>query len=157
MGMQRICQSIDQEPERWSSLFDQSVYRSLGSDLTGAMELPPIRIGEDPLGKTPGPEAFLAVEIATAMGGQWTVAWALTGVPDPDRSGSIHNSLASPLEVATGIEFAFMKDTKILEEASRKIGAGSGSGGGDSTGSTGGQGGGRGAGRRPKGQGRGGT
>eukprot|EP00971_Amphidinium_carterae_P016429 324473-Amphidinium_carterae.2 len=183
MGMQRICQSIDQELERWSSLFDQSVYRSLGSDLTGApwschrYGLEKIHWGKHLdlkrfwfllsslhalhrsnkvhlLGAKIA-QYLKAVEIATAMGGQWTVAWALTGVPDPDPSGSIHNSLASPLEVATAI--AFMKDTKILEEASRKIGTGSGQGGGESSGSTSGQGGGCGGGRRPKGQGRGGA
>eukprot|EP00971_Amphidinium_carterae_P329457 6461913-Amphidinium_carterae.1 len=36
LGMQRIAQSIDAEPERWSALFDQAVYRALGADLTGA-------------------------------------------------------------------------------------------------------------------------
>eukprot|EP00971_Amphidinium_carterae_P352125 6492443-Amphidinium_carterae.1 len=99
--------------------------------------------------------------VATTMGGHWAVAWTLTGVVDPEPSSSVHNGLATPLEVATAI--AFVKDSKVLEEASRKTGGQShGQEGGQSWGSPANQngGGGRGqagGGRRGRGGGRGGV
>eukprot|EP00971_Amphidinium_carterae_P142483 2822434-Amphidinium_carterae.1 len=59
------------------------------------------------------------------MGGHWAVSWALTGVADPEPSSSLHSGLATPLEVATAI--AFVKDTRVLEEASKKASSGAGS------------------------------
>eukprot|EP00971_Amphidinium_carterae_P150565 2984574-Amphidinium_carterae.1 len=149
MGMQRIAQSIDADPDRWSALFDQSVYRALGSDLTGApwschryglekiqfarhSDLKRMwfllstlhalhRSGKVPLLGAKIAQFLKATEVATTMGGHWAVAWTLTGVADPEPSSSVHNGLATPLEVATAI--AFVKDSKVLEEASRKTGS----------------------------------
>eukprot|EP00971_Amphidinium_carterae_P295040 5858825-Amphidinium_carterae.1 len=146
MGMQRICASIDAEPERWSMLFDQSVYRSLGSDLTGAPwsvhrygqekinfgrhgDLKKMwfllaslhalhRAGKFPLLGAKIAQFLKSIEVAVTMGGQWSVAWPLTGVADPDPSTTVHGGLTTPLEVATAI--AYVKDARILEEASRK-------------------------------------
>eukprot|EP00971_Amphidinium_carterae_P347798 6489992-Amphidinium_carterae.1 len=181
MGMQRISSSIEGDPERWSALFDQSVYRSLGSDLTGApwscarygqeriafgrhQDLKRMwyllsslhalhRGGKFPLLGARIAQYLKAVEVATTMGGSWSVAWPLTGVADPDPSSSVHGGLTTPLEVATAI--AYVKDAKVLEEASKKVtGAGytgwsndsgaSGSGRGQGGGKRGGRGSGKG-------------
>eukprot|EP00971_Amphidinium_carterae_P097305 1925456-Amphidinium_carterae.1 len=149
VGMQRIAQSIDSDPERWSLLFDQSVYRALGADLTGApwsvhrYGLEKVnfgkhadlrrfwfllaalhalhRGGEMSLLGARIAQFLKALEVAVAMNGNWTVAWTLTGIANPDPTSSIHGGLATPLEVATAI--AFVKDTRVLEEAARKTNA----------------------------------
>eukprot|EP00971_Amphidinium_carterae_P007500 148835-Amphidinium_carterae.2 len=185
VGMQRISQSIDAEPDRWSTLFDLNVYRSLGSDLTGApwschrygMEkinfgkhgdlkkfwflLSTLhalhRGGKIQLLGAKIAQFLKAVEVTVVMGGHWSVSWALTGVADPDPSSSVHGGLTTPLEVATAI--AFVKDAKVLEEATKKAsggGWGSAADGGSQSSSGGntsnrGQGGGR----RGRGAGRG--
>eukprot|EP00971_Amphidinium_carterae_P319445 6348733-Amphidinium_carterae.1 len=123
LGMQQLCRSIDAEPEKWSVLFDQSVYKALSCDLTGA---------------------------------PWS-CHSLTGVPDPEPTSAVHAGLATPMEIATAM--AFLRDAKLLDEASKKAsGADSGVWGGQqsSVGSggtaSGEQNGGR---KKPKGGGRG--
>eukprot|EP00971_Amphidinium_carterae_P107161 2122717-Amphidinium_carterae.2 len=160
VGMQRICQSIDSDPERWSILFDQSVYKALGCDLTGApwscarYGLEKLHFGRQTDLKRfwfllsalhalhrSGRTALLgarisqflkATEVAVSMNGHWAVAWTLTGIADPEPNNSVHGGLTTPIEVATAI--AYMKDTKVLEEASRKA---TGSGGDQSSSSGG--------------------
>ena len=58
-----------------------------------------------------------AIEQSVLARGSWQMAWLLTGLPEPRPQGHVNQGLAHPAEFAAGV--AFMRETRVLEEAVR--------------------------------------
>eukprot|EP00971_Amphidinium_carterae_P347788 6489977-Amphidinium_carterae.4 len=59
-----------------------------------------------------------AIEQTVLHNGSWRVSWSLTGVPEPKPSGSLHQGLTTPHELAATVQY--LKDAKLVEELVRK-------------------------------------
>eukprot|EP00971_Amphidinium_carterae_P221605 4398914-Amphidinium_carterae.3 len=145
-GLQRIMQSIEQQPLRWCTICDEAMARSLGSHVTG-MPWSAQRYGAERIRfqKFPDLERFwcmLAALHALHRGGQydlmgarvsqflkcieqtvcasgsWKMSWSLSGLPDPRPGAGVHHGLATPAEIAASVQW--VKDSKAVDEIVRK-------------------------------------
>eukprot|EP00971_Amphidinium_carterae_P034656 682216-Amphidinium_carterae.1 len=145
----KLSQAIEQEPRLWVNHFNETIWRALGSDVSG---LPwsvqrygqaRVRWGrlechersfamlaslhslamrqEWDLLSAKVCQYLKAVEQSAQMGGTWKVPWLLTGLQEPRPGQGFGRGLVHAAEVAAAS--AYVKEMRTLEESMAKEGA----------------------------------
>eukprot|EP00971_Amphidinium_carterae_P319228 6345207-Amphidinium_carterae.1 len=138
---------IERHPDLFVELFNSQVIKALGADITGTpwsvQQYAATRInfrrletherafymmaalhshamrGEHSLVLAKTCQFMKSLEQSVQQNGAWKSAWLLTGLPDP-RPGGYQQGLSHAAEL--GLTAAYLKELKLLEDASKKEG-----------------------------------